>query len=117
MASNRVIAGDYKGKVLVSVSNVASMSMGFLKRPMDLTSDTVESYEVLDESTQKGALSTVGRAAAGGLLLGPFAAVIGGMTGRNNRTHIVAIQFKDGKRSLLEIDDKVYKALVTGCFK
>lgn len=30
--------------------------------------------------------------------------------------YYVAIQFKDGKRSFLEIDDKIYKAIVKELF-
>lgn len=32
-------------------------------------------------------------------------------------THVVSIDFKDGKKSLLEIDDKIYKELVVKMFK
>lgn len=28
----------------------------------------------------------------------------------------IAIQFKDGKRSLIEVDEKLYKAIVQACF-
>lgn len=55
---------------------------------MRLNSTTVESYEVLGGTA--GAMSKNG--------------------------YQVKILFKDGKKSLLEVDDKLYKAIVQACF-
>lgn len=45
--------------------------------------------------------------------------VVGGIPLENKNTHIIAVQFKDGKskKSLLEIDDKVYKVLLKRMLK
>ena len=66
---------------------VGGGSSGFLKQ-LRLNSTTVESYEVLGGTA--GAMSKNG--------------------------YQVKILFKDGKKSLLEVDDKLYKAIVQACF-
>lgn len=113
-AKNKVIAGDYHGKLVSSAFGVAILSSGlFSSIPLDKT--TIEEYEVLDESHKKSAVSAVGRGLVGGFLLGP-AGLLAGLSAKTKGIHIVAVQFKDGKKSLIEMDDKVYKALMTKCF-
>lgn len=88
-ALNRVISGDYAGKQVVGGGAAnAGIAMGFIKQ-LYLNRFTVESYEVI-----------------GGI---PDASMKRG-------SYQVAIQFKDGKRSLLEVDEKLYKAIVQACF-
>ena len=78
-AKNRVIAGDYAGKQVLSTFGVA-------------------------------------RGLVGGALLGPVGLLAGGLSAKNKGIYQVAVQFKDGSRSLIEIDDKIYKALISSCF-
>lgn len=113
-AKNAVVNGDYKGKVVAQGGGKAFISLGLFKS-IDLNSSTIESYEVLDEQHQKSAASAVGRAALGGALLGPVG-LLAGVAAKTKGAYYVAIQFKDGKRSLLEVDDKIYKAIVKELF-
>lgn len=53
--------------------------------------------------------------AVGGILLGPVG-LLAGLSAKNKDIYQIAIQLKDGKRSLLEVDDKICKALVKSCF-
>lgn len=65
----------------------AAISLGIIKQ-LRLNSSTVESYEVL-----------------------------GGVAGAVSKNgYQVKIIFKDGKKSLLEVDEKLYKAIVQACF-
>lgn len=116
MAKNKVVAGDYEGKELVSQLGDLFVILGFLKT-LHLNKDTVEAYEIVDEEKRKSAASAVGRGLVGGiagsLILGPVG-LIGGLAGlsaKSKGTHIVAIQFKDGKKSLLQLDDKAFSIL------
>ena len=87
-AKNRVINGNYAGSLVVGGGSFnAVISLGFLKQ-LRLNSTTVESYEVLGGTA--GAMFKNG--------------------------YQVKILFKDGKKSLLEVDDKLYKAIVQACF-
>ena len=114
MAANKVIAGDYNGKLITQAFGMVTLSPGMFKTiPIDKT--TVEEYEVITEESRKSAVSAVGRAFVGGVILGPVG-WLAGITAKSKGTHTVAIQFKDGKKSLIEIDDKVYSALVKRLF-
>ncbi|ASA23514.1 hypothetical protein [Paenibacillus donghaensis] len=113
-AKNKVIAGDYKGKALVIVFGQVSLSIGFMKT-INLDKNTVEEYEVMNETHSKSATSAVGRGLVGGFLLGPVG-LLAGLSAKSKGTHVLAIQFKDGKKSLIEVDEKIYKAIITNCF-
>lgn len=77
---------------------------------------TVESYELITDEHRKSAKCRIARGLVGGALLGPVGILAGGMSAKSKGIYQVAIQFKDGKRSLLEVDDKIYKAIIQACF-
>ena len=114
MAKNKVIAGDYEGNPIANGINHLLIMTGLFKK-VKLTKETVESYEVMDEESRTSATSAVGRGILGSLLLGPIGAAAA-LSAKKKGTYVVAIQFKDGKKSLLEIDDKLYKVLVKSLF-
>ena len=110
-AQNKVIAGDYIGKM-------AGVSLGQLYiatsfgKPMYLNKQNIEAYELITDEQRKSAASGVIRGAVGATLLGP----VGLLAAKNKGIYTVAIKFKDGKNSLLEVDDKFYKALIKTMF-
>jgi hypothetical protein len=121
MSKNKVIAGDYEKKDIISVFGDIAIVTGWGKS-QPLNKDTVEGYEVVDEEKRKSAASAVGRGLVGGiagsLILGPVG-LIGGLAGLSAKSkgiHVLAVQFKDGKKSLLQVDDKVYKSLMKNLF-
>lgn len=115
---NKVIAGDYEKKEIYFQSTWSGKKVfiqaGFFKKII-IDKATVDSYEVMDETSKNSTLSAVGRAAVGSFFLGApgLAAALGA---KKKRNHVVAIQFKDGKRSLIEVDDKIYRAIMTSVF-
>ncbi len=115
-AKNRVLSGDYVGKqILGGGISQAKISIGFVKQ-LYLNKTTVESYEVINNENQKSMVSSVARGVLGGALLGGVGAIAGAASAKNKGIYTIAIQFKDGKRSLIEVDDKIYKAIVQNCF-
>ena len=113
-AKNKVVAGNYENMPVVCSNNTAIIVAGIREKIL-ITRDWVESYEVVDETSRKSAASAVGRAAIGGLLLGPVG-LAAGLSAKSKSIHTVAINFKGGNRSLLEVDDKIYKAIVEQLF-
>lgn len=113
-AKNKVIAGDYEGRPVSGVGNSLYIVTGFMKT-VDINRDTVESYEVVDEEIKTSAVSAVGRGLVGSFFLGP-AGLLAGLTAKKKGVHVVAIKFKDGKKSLLELDDKLFKVLTRTLF-
>ncbi len=115
MAKNKVISGDYQGHSVMQGFDQPFILLG-IKNRIDIDKNTVADYEVLDETKSKSAISAAGRGLLGGLLLGPAGMLAGALTTKSKGTHIVAIEFKDGRKSLLEVDDKTYKAIMQSLF-
>jgi hypothetical protein len=114
-AKNKVIAGDYQGKQVLCSLGFASISLGLIKS-LDLNNKNVKSYELITDEHRKSAASGVARGIVGGALLGPVGMLAGAVSAKSKGIYQVAVEFNDGKRSLLEVDDKTYKAIVKGCF-
>lgn len=114
-ARNMVIAGDYQGKAVKLNFGYAAIATGFGKS-INLSKMTVESYELITDEHRKSAASGVARGLVGGALLGPVGMIAGSMSAKNKGIYQVAIQFKKGERSLLEVDDNIYKMIVKNCF-
>lgn len=113
-AKNAVIAGDYEK---CAIGAAAPKNIFILKglKQIKLNHDMVESYEVMNAETSKSATSAVGRGLVGNFLLGPIG-IAAALSAKNKGTYVVAIQFKDGKKSLIELDDKKYKILMAALF-
>lgn len=116
MAKNIVLAGDYEGKGIAIIGGNKGIGIvtSFMKFIM-LDKTTVESYELITDEHRKSASSGIARGLVGGALLGPVG-LLAGVSAKNVGTYQVAIQFKDGKRSMVELDDKNYKMLLKNCF-
>lgn len=113
-AKNRVIAGDYMGKSVTGVAGAVQICVDF-KTLIPLDKFGVESYDVVTEDTRKSAASGVARGAVGAALLGPVG-MLAGLSAKNKSTVTIAVRFKDGKNSLLEVDEKIYKKFVQAMF-
>lgn len=115
-ASNSVIAGDYKGNIVaVTFGKIEILTKFGFGKSIEINKNTISEYEIIDEKSQKSVTSAVGRAFVGGLILGPVG-WFAGLSAKSKGTHIVAIEFSDGKRSLLEINDNIYRALIKKLF-
>ena len=113
-ARNKVVAGDYKGKLVGGNFGEAFISLTMTKF-LYLNKDTVCSLAPLDDESQISAASAAMRGLVGELLLGPIG-LVAVVTAKRNEIHIVGIELKDGKRSVIEVDNKKYKSLVQSCF-
>lgn len=101
---NQVVAGDYKGYGINTNFNKLSIVHGF-KTNVKIDSKTVESFEVIDQTEKRSAGKTI----AGGVLFRGVGAILGASS--KKRTHTCKILFKDGKKSLVELDDSAFKIL------
>ena len=108
---NCVIEGKYK-------SNRITCGVNWLKLPnidfgYSLTKNHISSYTVIDE-TNKDQYS-FWKGALGVALLGGFGAVAG-IGGKNKKEYLIAIEWKDGEKSLILINDEYYKVFVKSMF-
>ena len=111
-AQNQVIAGDYQGKIvclnragLYIALNITGSQMVMLDKSQ------VESYELITSETSKSASSGIMRSMVGAAFLGSVG-LLAGVSAKNVGINTVAIRFKDGKKSLLEIDEEKYRQLI-----
>ncbi len=110
--SNLVVSGDYEKKAVGVYGGVPQILVGFKpKNNIRLTGDSVEKYEVVSEGEKKRA----SRAVAGAVLAGPLGLAVGALSAKT-KGMLVAVEFKDGKKSLIECDKKFYEAIVKNCF-
>jgi len=108
MAQNRVIAGDNMGAPIMDYNGMG-VSIGGFNYP-------IKEYELVTEEVRKSAASGIGRGLVGNFFLGPVGALVGIASAKSKGTYTVAIQYGDGLRSLVEVDDKIYKTIVKSSF-
>ena len=113
-ARNKVVAGDYKGKLVGGSCGEAFISLTMTKF-LYLNKETVSSLTPLDDDNQISMASAAMRGLVGELILGPIG-LVAAATAKRNGIHIVGVELKDGKRSIVEVDDKRYKNMVQACF-
>lgn len=103
---NYVIEGKYKNEKIRCGTLLRTNSSPFSKR-------CISSYTVIDETNKdqysfwKGAL---GVALFGGL------GAVAGIGGKNKKEYLIAIEWKDGDKSLISINDEYYKVFVKSMF-
>lgn len=119
VASNKVIDGEYKGKYVFYLTNkvfiaVKTPVLGSKKRVF-LDSSTVANYQIVDYSSDVSLASAMARGAMGKMAAGNVGGIAGAMTAKMHGVNIVLITFKDGKKSLIEIDNYTYEGLKKCC--
>lgn len=107
---NTVAAGDYKGNTVSEILDIVSIGSAMLSR------DTVKSCRVVSKEQRVSLSSAVIRGAIGRAILGPAGLLVGGLSARNVKTYMLEVNWKNGKRSLLEIDERMYKAIMKAMF-
>ena len=112
--AGKVIAGDYEGKDISSFNTIVLINTSWFGS-VEINKNTIATYEVIDQTSKKKVTSAVGRALVGSFLIGP-AGIAAGVTAKKKGKYIMALEFKDGKRSLIEIDDKTYKSIMKVLF-
>jgi len=114
-AKNKVIAGDYEGCNVGELGIFLNKNSHGYKDILSIDFETVERYEVIDEKTQKSATSAILRGFAGAVLLGGVG-LLAGLSAKSKGIYVLAIYFNDGKKSLIEVNDKIYKNLMIKLF-
>lgn len=111
---NKVIAGDLlKSSVRVTPKGKPYISSPPLELMLD--SSHVSNYEVIDSSSKISTSDAINRALVGSLFLGA-PGLAAGLGAKKKGTFHIAVQFKNGWASLLEVDTKVYNAITKSLF-
>jgi len=125
-ARNQVIAGAFDGKYIkygfldsyVVIAKINSYSTDLNLNSygeLEIRKSNVKSYETITEEKIKSGSSAVLRGTLGAAVLGPVG-ILAGLTAKNKGIHTVAIEWKNDEKSLIEIDEKIYKQLIKDLF-
>ena len=124
MAKNQIISGWGKGSQIIKNGD-KRIGFHLSCKPDKLLGgkefhsnprNGVASYEVIDKSSVKNTSNMVKRGILGSLLAGDAGLLAGALSSKNTNTYTIAVEFKDGKRSLIELDDEYYKIFIRDCF-
>lgn len=108
MNKNYVVEGKYKNR---KIDGGSILNIDVELQP--LSKRYISSYTVIDESNKdqysfwKG---TLGVALFGGL------GAIAGINGKKKKEYLIAVEWKDGEKSLISLDDEYYKVFVKSNF-
>ena len=114
-ANNKVIAGQYQGGTVASVLSRVSISGGGLASPLLLSKDTVEACEIITEERLKRTDPGDELGLLNHALLASVAPQDGVAPGKGGNVHYLALQFKGGEKSLLEVDRGLCAVIVKSC--
>jgi|GEM_PF-1595496 len=112
MGYGRVIGGDYKGAtVSTPVGGTLVMQAGLKFRK--LTPENVKEWDDVATDGRGNPIAKVGIAVAGAALPGRFgkaaSAAVDATFDSMSRSHVVRVDWADGKRSLVKLSDEMYK--------
>jgi hypothetical protein len=112
-AKNAVIAGEYAG-ALVKLSILGKPLIQKFFGTVPLNKNNVQAVELAGEEHYKSAANGIARGLVGNFLVGPVG-LLAGLTAKTKNIYHIAIQFKDGNKSLLEVDKNLYQAIMKRC--
>lgn len=113
-ARNKVIAGAYEGK-RVARSGASACIILTLAKTVVLDASTIEQIELIDEPSNIDMASAATRGFIGEMLFGPIGLAAAATAEREER-YILGIVFRDGQRSVIEVDGDLYR-LIAASFK
>ena len=107
---NTVIDGDYLDSKIRKRSGTVVLKDNWGSQ-LELDHTSVDAYQRVDTREENKGYKLNNKSFFGGMFLGPLGLLLG-MEKESVRIHKVAVKFKDGKKSLLELDDELYTKLL-----
>lgn len=112
--NNSVVSGDLAGSPLeVSQNEAIIVDRTGCRYPIN--KHTIESWQIVDSTSRTSATSAVMRGAIGAFLLGPIG-IAAALSAKKKGTHLIAVEFANGKQCLLEVDDKMKEKIIKAMY-
>lgn len=109
---NYVLEGAYKNAKINGYKEISVQTSEYIGgRPINKSN--ISSYIVIDENNKNQ--YSIWKGALGVALLGGVG-VVAGMGGKKKKEYLIAIEWKEGEKSLICIDDKYYEIFVRSLF-
>lgn len=109
---NYVLEGKYKNEKISGYKEISVNTSEYIGG-RSLSKKQITSYTVIDETNKEQ--YSFWKGALGVALLGRWGA-IAGLGGKNKKEYLIAIEWKDGEKSLILIDDEYYKVFIKSMF-
>jgi hypothetical protein len=111
--NNVVISGEYKHYFVRINNETPNLKLEGASGSIEISKDTISNYEVRDIEYKRGLMDILARIIIGYILIGPIGLLAVFTASRSCVSFkIVYLEFKDGKKSLIKIDNKIFKTLV-----
>lgn len=110
-SQNVVIAGAYRGKQIARYTREPYIILG-RNSTLQLDQSTVKSVKELGKDSCINVPDTAVRGYMGELVFGPTG-LAAAMTARRDQVYKLEILFKDGKQSVIEVDESLYKYIMS----
>ena len=109
-AKNKVIAGDYVDWDVICGAG----KLDFMHRlsRVNLNRNSVLKYELIDGTNGNSFWNTFLRGYVSYAILGTAGLIASSIGSAHQRIVLVSIEFKNGKRSLIEVDEEHYKKIL-----
>lgn len=117
MINNVVIQGDYNNYAVSISKETSGLFLEGANDSIEFSKDIINSYEVISTEYKKNIIDILVRIIIGSYLLGPIG-LLCGFTASNTSVYcnIIAIEFTNGKKSLIKLDKKRFKTLINILF-
>lgn len=109
-AKNKVIAGDYVDWDVVC--GAGKFDFMYRLSRVNLSRNSVIKYELIDGSNGDSFWGTFLRGYIGHAVLGTAGLIASSIKSAHQRVILLSIEFKNGKRSLIEVDEDHYKKIL-----
>ena len=122
MARYKLLAGDFMGAPERRVDFffrafiLPDPKHKWLPKNVSYSINQVKTLEQVTEHNQVKVLGAAGWGTAGALALGPIGLLAGLVLGGRGQTVVFAVEFTDGKRALIQTDQKGWKKVIAARF-
>ncbi|MCC3863185.1 hypothetical protein K0040_02515 [Terrisporobacter petrolearius] len=107
---NTVIDGDYKNCLIKYDKGKLTLEKENLN--LDISNDIIEEYKLIHTIHKRNILDIIARLVIAICLAGPVGILAIFTSNMYISYHIVSLEFKDGKKSLLKINNRLYEKFI-----
>lgn len=114
MSESKVIAGDYKGYDVIAYAGKCYFKHWLQK--VKVNKATVTRYELISNVERHPFWGTLVKGAIGRAFFGTIGAASAISSSMDKKVYIVSIEFRNGRRSLIQITDKDYISVLRAIY-
>lgn len=114
MSRGKVIAGDYKNYEVVTYGSKCYFEHWL--NSISVNKNSISRYEIVSDIEKHPFWGTLVKGLIGKTLFGTIGAASAMSTSLGRKVYIISIEFKNGKRSLIEVPDTDYRSVLRALY-